>query len=79
MMVVIGIIAIITQWAVPGIKKLYEDFKVKETYGKFNFQLQPPCKSLRQREKCCAGEAKLRHFLGLVLIFCRQSARYAAV
>ena len=33
MMVVIGIIAIITQWAVPGIKKAYEDFKVKETYS----------------------------------------------
>ena len=31
MMVVIGIIAIITLWAVPGIKKAYEDFKIKET------------------------------------------------
>ena len=51
--------------------------RVSEKRGKFDFQLQPPCKSLRQREKCCAGEAKLRHFLGLVLIFCRQSARYA--
>ena len=33
------------------------------------YKCNPPCKSLRQREKCCAGEAKLRHFLGLVLIF----------
>ena len=31
MMVVIGIIAIITLWAVPGIRKAYEDFKIKET------------------------------------------------
>ena len=54
-----------------------QDFVFKN--GKFNLQLQPPCKSFRQREKCCAGEAKLRHFLGLVLIFCRQSARYVAV
>ena len=37
--------------------------------AKSTYKCNPPCKSLRQREKCCAGEAKLRHFLGLVLIF----------
>ena len=31
MMVVIGLIALITGWAVPGIKKAYEDFRIKET------------------------------------------------
>ena len=31
MMVVIGLIALITGWVVPGIKKAYEDFKIKET------------------------------------------------
>ncbi|MGX8716804.1 MAG: type II secretion system protein [bacterium] len=31
MMVVIGLIALISLWALPGIKKAYEDFKVNET------------------------------------------------
>lgn len=36
MMVVIGIIAIITLWAVPGIRKAYEDFKFRQTFDELN-------------------------------------------
>ena len=32
MMVVIGIIAIVAGWAIPGLKRVYEDFKINETF-----------------------------------------------
>ena len=32
MMVVIGVIAIVVSWAVPGIKKVYGDFRIMQTY-----------------------------------------------
>ena len=31
-MVVIGIIAIVAGWAIPGLKRAYEDFKINETF-----------------------------------------------
>ena len=36
MLVVIGIVALITSWAVPGIKKAYEDFKFRQTFDELN-------------------------------------------
>ena len=37
------------------------------------------CNPLISKKKREAGDAKPKHFLGLVLIFWRQSARYAEV
>ena len=37
------------------------------------------CNLFSSKKKREAGDAKPKHFLGLVLIFWRQSARYAAV
>ena len=54
------------EWLQEKLLRLQEK---KPRIGKFNIQMQPPCKNFRQRKKCCTGEAKLRHFLGLVLIF----------
>ena len=43
MMVVIGIIAILSSFIVPGFKKAYDDFKIRETYAfiddMFSFQI----------------------------------------
>ena len=43
--------------------------------GKFNLEVQPLSSELNR----LAGVAKPKHFPGLVLIFCLQFARYAAV
>ena len=36
MMVVIGIIAIVAGWAIPGLKRVYEDFKINETFDRMD-------------------------------------------
>ena len=40
MMVVIGIIAILSSFVVPGIKKAYDDFKLRQTYDNINIVMQ---------------------------------------
>ena len=59
--------------------RFLSNLKNSVNISKFNFEIPPLCKTFGQRKKCCTREAKLKHFLGLVLIFCRHSARYTAI